>query len=456
MVRCCFSECTKSSYFGPIDGSALYCAGHRQEGMINLLDRVCEVDGCLKRAGYNTLGEKGKRFCVDHKTEGMVNLNLRRCLHVGCIIFPHYNTLGKKKGDYCFEHKLDGMMNVVTLKCLHEGCDLTAQYNAPDLKKGLYCSIHKLDGMIDVKHKRCEHEGCSYLPSYAYSSDTQSRYCSKHALEGMQNKKHKKCTYEGCGKVPSFGLEKGVALYCLDHKTLDSFDVTHKMCEDENCHKRPIFNFAGSSSGRFCTSHKVDGMVNLLFKPCVSEWCYDTGYFSGRNGYCLHCYIHLFPEKPIARNYKTKEKAVVDCILGEFTGKTWICDKRIQDGCSRRRPDMLLDLGNQVVIIEVDENQHAQYDCSCENKRLMELSQDVGHRSIVFIRFNPDDYVDQIGQTIKSCWTLNKKGIVSVNSKNLDLWTKRLAILKDQVQYWINQTTEKTVEVIELFYDAIV
>ena len=31
-------------------------------------------------------------------------------------------------------------------------------------------------------------------------------------------------------------------------------------------------------------------------------------------------------------------------------------------------------------------------DCSCENKRIMEISQDLGHRPIVFIRFNPDEY----------------------------------------------------------------
>ena len=45
-------------------------------------------------------------------------------------------------------------------------------------------------------------------------------------------------------------------------------------------------------------------------------------------------------------------------------------------------------------IVEIDENQHIEYDCSCENKRIMELSQDVGHRPIIFIRFNPDDYLN--------------------------------------------------------------
>ena len=48
------------------------------------------------------------------------------------------------------------------------------------------------------------------------------------------------------------------------------------------------------------------------------------------------------------------------------------------------------------------ENKHTDYDYSCEHKRLMELSQDLQHRSIVFIRFNPDAYVNQEGVTSSS------------------------------------------------------
>lgn len=82
--------------------------------------------------------------------------------------------------------------------------------------------------------------------------------------------------------------------------------------------------------------------------------------------------------------------------MENFPDFTWITDKTIQDGCSLRRPDLFLDLGYQVVIVEIDENQHDGYDCSCENKRIMQLSLDVDHRPIVFIRFNPDDYLKKM------------------------------------------------------------
>ena len=170
------------------------------------------------------------------------------------------------------------------------------------------------------------------------------------------------------------------------------------------------------------------------------------------NGHCLTCFIHLFPDEPTARNYKTKEKDVVDRITQTFTTFTWVADKKVQDGCSRRRPDLLLDMGSHIIIVEVDENKHTDYDCSCENKRLMELSQDLQHRPIVFIRFNPDDYTNQDGILVKSCWKLNKLGVMQITKTKQKEWEERIETLKQQIQYWIDNPTEKTIEIIELFY----
>ena len=73
-----------------------------------------------------------------------------------------------------------------------------------------------------------------------------------------------------------------------------------------------------------------------------------------------------------------------------FGGAFCIHDKRVEGGCSKRRPDLLLDLGSHIIIVEIDKNKHNDYDCMCEHKRLMEISMDLSHRPIVFIRFNPD------------------------------------------------------------------
>jgi len=184
---------------------------------------------------------------------------------------------------------------------------------------------------------------------------------------------------------------------------------------------------------------------------CKTENCETRG-IPKYNGYCLPCCIQIHPEIEVSRNYKTKEKDVVDRITQTFTSFTWVTDKKVQDGCSRRRPDLLLDMGSHIIIVEVDENKHTDYNCSCENKRLMELSQDLQQRPIVFIRFNPDAYINQDGVLVKSCWKLNKLGVIQISKTKQKEWEERIETLKQQIQYWIDNPTEKTIEIIELFY----
>jgi hypothetical protein len=85
----------------------------------------------------------------------------------------------------------------------------------------------------------------------------------------------------------------------------------------------------------------------------------------------------------------------------------------------------------------------------------MQLSQDVGHRPIVFIRFNPDAYKKD-GRTITSCWGIGNKGFCVVKKSKKNEWSNRLNILENQVNYWTNpeNATNKTIETIQLFYDV--
>jgi hypothetical protein len=184
---------------------------------------------------------------------------------------------------------------------------------------------------------------------------------------------------------------------------------------------------------------------------CKSPYCEIRGY-KKYNGYCLRCCIYNCPEIAVIHNYKTKENEVVSRIKESFPDFDWIHDKKVEDGCSRRRPDLLCDMGSHIVIIEVDENKHSDYDCSCENKRLMEISRDLGHRPIIFIRFNPDGYTTSEGEVIKSCWRVNGKGIMAIISKKKDEWKSRIESLKEQIKYWIENPSEKTIEIVELFY----
>jgi hypothetical protein len=422
--------------------------------MLNVVDKLCA--SCDKRAIYNFPGQTKGEYCMAHQLAGMVNVKLKRCVATGCYTTPIYNVAGSVIAKYCVEHKTEEMINVVSKRCQHAECNLIAQFNVEGEKTGAYCSVHKLPDMIDIKHKRCETPGCTKTPSYKYLEDTQPRFCARHKTETMIDGKHVRCEYTGCNKSPTYS-EPGNTRpkMCSTHKTDTMIDVFHANCCVNECYLRAVYNVKNIKSAKYCINHRESGMVDVFSKICLSEWCLT--YASNKyEGYCLFCYIHLFPEKPISRNYKTKEKTVVDSVIETFPQMTWVSDKKVDNGCSRKRPDLLLDLGYQVIIVEIDENQHNTYDCSCENKRLMELSQDIGHRPIVFIRFNPDDYIDMNGTKISSCWKLQKTGILAINRLKIKEWASRLDVLKTQINYWLTNNTSKTIEIIHLYYNGMV
>ena len=379
----------------------------------------------------------------------------RNCKNEGCNKRATFNFKGESKGLFCKIHSKEGMIGVTTPTCQHEDCNKYPCFNNEGEKKPLYCQEHAKTNMIDIKHKRCIHEGCNKYPCFNNEGEKKPLYCQEHAKTNMIDIKNKRCIHEGCNTHPNFNYKgETKPLYCKEHAKINMIDIKNKTCIHENCSKQRHFNYNGETKPLYCKQHSKTNMVDIKSKRCLSELCDTRVHNKKYDWYCLRCYMYLFPDRPVARNYKTKEYAVVEYIKTKFPNFTWTADKTILYGCSRRRPDLLLDLGYQVIIIEIDENQHQEYDCSCNNRRTMEISQDVGHRPVVFIRFNPDEYIKG-DQKITSCWGVNKNGICVVKKCKQKEWTDRLSVLESQVEYWINpeNQTDKTVETVELFYD---
>lgn len=113
-------------------------------------------------------------------------------------------------------------------------------------------------------------------------------------------------------------------------------------------------------------------------------------------------------------------------------------------------PDVFIDLFTHYIIIECDEDQHKTN--LCDNKRTMELFQDLGNRPIVFIRFNPDSYIDKNNNKINSCFNYHKTSGVPI-IVNKKLWNQRLDTLKSKIQYYIDNIPEKEVTIEKLYYD---
>jgi hypothetical protein len=271
----------------------------------------------------------------------------------------------------------------------------------------------------------------------------------------------KKCNHEKIQPIYNYNCEHNKRKYNCRECNGSSFcihNIFKSTCKD--CHGSRICKHNKQKStcrdcdgSAFCKHAKYKQLCSECGGSalCKTQLCETRGNPKYEN-YCVYCYINLFPDKKLSKNYKTKEIAVADFLKDTFLNYTWICDRKIQDGCSRYRPDLLLDMATHIIIIEIDENKHTSYDCSCENKRLMSLSQDLQHRPIVLIRFNPDSYKNEKGRLIKSCWKPDRFGILKISKSKQNEWEERLDCLKNLIKYWIENPTEKCLEIVELFY----
>ena len=430
------TNCTKKATFNILGEKAKYCATHKEPDMVDVLNKKCECNSSQPR--WNFPGLK-PICCVSCKKEGMIETHRKKCF---CRkVRPTFNFEGLKP-EFCNSCKSEGMFNVVDESCFCK--KLTSpNFNYEGLRPK-YCFECKLPDMVDTRNPKC---ACGSRPNFNFEN-LKPKFCAMCKVDGMIDLVHNMCV---CGKAqPSFNYEGDIiAKYCIKCK-LDGMISKNKLCY---CKKvQPNFNYEGLHA-KYCVQCKKDDMIDVNHKTCKTHLC-PTRPQEKYEGYCLRCYIYNFPDKPVAKNYKTKEFAVVEFVKLWFPNFTWLADKQIKDGCSFKRPDLLLDLGYQIIIVEVDENQHNKYDCSCENKRLMELSQDLGHRPIIFIRFNPDDYININNDRVRSCWSITKiTGIVKIEYKKE--WNNRLECLKEQINYWTKpeNKTDKTLEIIQLFYN---
>jgi len=385
----------------------------------NKSSQLCRFDGCNTRASFNLPGQKVGKYCATHKLEDMINVKHKTCAHEGCKTLPTYNLPGQKVAIYCATHKSEDMVNVINKTCAHDGCKKQPVYNAPGQKVAIYCATHKLDNMINVKAKTCAQEGCQKIPAFNFPGQKVAIYCSTHKLDNMINVVSKTCTHDGCKK-------------------------------------QPVYNAPGQNVAIYCATHKLDNMIDVKTPHCKSgKTICENKANPTRFGYCLHCFNNLpeFKDHILTKNYKNKERSVADFVCSRYPMYDWVLDHRVNDGCSLRRPDILCDFGSHLVLVEVDENQHKQYNTTCEHRRIMELSQDVNHRPIVFIRFNPDGYTVN-GQHIPSPWSRHRAtGHMRVGKNKEKEWESRLNALKECIEQHSQTVPEKMVSEHKLFYD---
>jgi hypothetical protein len=178
-------------------------------------------------------------------------------------------------------------------------------------------------------------------------------------------------------------------------------------------------------------------------KTCLSVDVRKSNY----RPYCHTCYCRLFSVDKIPKRYRMKEHHWRDALraVPSLKNVSMVFDKRVNGGCSRRRPDLRIECFTHTLIGENDENRHDR--TQCEHKRMMQLFQDLGNRPLVMIRFNPDSYT-QNNEKFKGCFIPSENGLV-VNKKE---WARRMAILIPIIEKYVSEIPKQEITVVYLFY----
>lgn len=390
----------------------------------------CKEKSCKKQLSYGLPGEPSQ-YCATHKKDGMLNKRLR-CLHVGCETHPSFGYKGQN-AQYCVNHKLKDMEPVRSQRCVAEGCKVFPSFGLPG-EKSIYCKTHKKEGMVSEKvRKLCAEEGCKKHPSFGNEGED-AKYCNAHKHVGMINVTSKRCAEDGCKTIPSYGFPGEKPVVCLLHRKQGMINLISKHCVYEGCMRTASHALLGDVA-TYCSLHANEEMqiVKKRYDLCKQEGCSTRTKSFHLKGYCLRCFVYNFPNEKIARGYKVKERHVTDAIKPflEQLGVDAVFDRRIRDDCcqtSFRRPDVLIDMGTHSIIIEIDENQHEEY--TCENKRIMEIFQDLGMRPLVVIRFNPDDYINSESLGVRSCFTYHRAtGVPIISNSMKQKWSDRMKVL---------------------------
>jgi hypothetical protein len=218
-----------------------------------------------------------------------------------------------------------------------------------------------------------------------------------------------------------------------------------KMCEGcNNIH--PTYGLDKNKQATHCYNCKTSNMICVRRSFCVAvdkngqTYCQSTGNKKYKN-YCTHCFINLFPNDPLTLQIRIKSKEIIvrDFINNNFEG--FQHDIPIWTGnceCThRRRIDHRKLIGNTLLCIETDENQHKNYDKIDEEIRYDDVMMLHGGK-FIFIRFNPDQYIEN--------------GI----NKNPQMKTRLDALQKEiekQIKRIENNKNTELLEIIYMYYN---
>lgn len=357
----------------------------------------------------------GIKRCAPVDGTSYVNKKSRRnriCRHAGCTTHRSFGSSTDKVALYCAKHKLPEHVDVKNKTCLYAGCKTGPTYGSINDGIALYCAKHKQPEHVDVKSKTCSHAGCKTRPTYGFIGDGIALYCVSHKLPEHVDVKHKTCLHAGCTTRAGYGTLFGRKAHCGEHKLPNEYSKNHPKCGHVGCSHQPCYTNTGQNYPLRCEEHMLTDDVNVVERPC--QKCGLPFHLKDGN-LCNDC----------NEFFMSKVRLVKQTSLKQFLESNGVVitqyDRRVDGGCSLKRPDIVVDCDSFIIVVECDEDQHSNYLCSCEQGRMVTLFNDFGGLPVCFIRYNPDSYTDNCGirVTTKSPMARQKRLLSLIRSMQL-------------------------------------
>ena len=393
--------------FGKLNKIAEYCSNHiPDDTYTDVKHKKCIYFDCRLIPFFGKQNTKIAEYCKIHKPDDTyIDVKTKKCIYEGCKLSASYGKKGTKLKEYCTEHKLNNYVDVKNKKCIYEGCSKDPSYGKPGTKLKEYCSLHKPnDTYINIKHKKCIYKNCKLLPIFGKVGSKLREYCRNHKPDDTYISINvKKCIFDKCKTTAIYGKLFCDKIHCGKHKQPNEYTKNKPTCI--NCKNKPIYTNENNNYPLRCEDHKLNDDIDVISSICSN--CKLTDYIKSGN-LCNSCSVFEVVRK--------KQENIIKVLLDDNKIEYTTYDKIIKDGCSLKRPDFTFDLGDRIIVLEVDENQHSSYLPECETNRMIQIHQDYGGLDVCFIRYNPDNYKDKNNKIIKNNKNKHKQLLNTLNS----------------------------------------
>lgn len=285
MPICALKDCKTRASFGPPKGTARYCAKHKADTHVDLVNPKCKHAGCTVRASYGPPG-KLVEWCSKHRAADHVSTTHKQCKHPGCTTRASFGKTPKTP-EWCAAHQLAGHIST-NKTCAYAGCSTQCRYG-PSGGSAKWCATHKTTGDIDLYTKRCKYENCKTSASYGPVGKPPA-WCKTHMQTNDVCTYAKLCAYTGCSTCATYGPPEGSREWCAIHKAETDIDLVSSMCGHADCKKQASYG-PPDGSPIHCLDHKDKEHINLRRIVCQYDKCTRRALY-GTGASPTHCAQH--------------------------------------------------------------------------------------------------------------------------------------------------------------------